>query len=1604
MTISASEVLWDDTGGKSYYDIIDEAADEFGVPRDFARKIHARGEKWRPSADVSPKGAIGPMQVMPETFEAAARELGIENPDINDREQNIRVGVYYLSKQYKDHGKNRKLTAAAYNAGPGAVQKYGGVPPYKETQKYVRDVATDERIDPKAITWDADRIDPAKIQWDNEAPNVPPGRYPTAQTVHPQPAPIVQEARPVVTEPLRYDEEGFRVYPEPEPVQQEGDTLTAGKPRYSTERIKGAVREGTKDVARDTLNGLKATIDATIRAGEGSERTRSITPPEQKPGVPFLPHIEDQFAKAGIEARQQLKGASDYIGGLTTQIEKDPRYIESAGFWEDIARQSPQVAVQVLTALSARGAVNVTSKVLGGLSPEATALASQFVRAVPMTEMGIQIIGNQYDDLIKKGVDPDRAFSASVVNALIQAPLEQIGLEKMLKTFNPSGKALRSIFEAAGTEFITEFLQEFPEAGSNVWAENPNMDTWQQVGKFVDGLPQTTKDALYSGLVGSVFGAVTGGIGAGAGKLSRQPGVTAEPAQDTANFSIPESVQTPAQTETVSQVPQQVAPTESLDLNAVQWDEPGVTQQVQTGTISPQDVVWDEPGAPPQELESPRPKEPWEMTRQEYIQDRSEAGKRSIMRIARTPEELERYGATPIDMHREAIDRALAEGKPVPSRVLDEYKIAAPLSPTHQVESELIREVDEVIGPTVPPVGLSIASSKTPSSTSPSSRFTFSDETVESEFQKYKGVGKSSIDQRLRQAADLFTRRASRVFETLPETQQFAPLQNELLKLSKQKGVASDRTLRAIQGIRINLSKETNDLFERKVILDDLYYTMQEGKTVPHPFTPEIVESELDRVDEAIKSAPEVRGAIEKRRKFWEALKKDYVKAMESIGFNVDKRFTNPSYFRHQVLEYAQAMSPVGTGAKLKTPAGRGFLKQRQGSSKPINYDYLQAEREVMTQMLFDIETTKAIKFVDTQYNIKGKLKEDEAIPEGYTEWQPREGSVFYLSDSIPARIARQLLDEKVEELGITKEDLKKVLAVGGRRREFVIPVEVAETLDRLFPQSEQNVVYRSMKALTRGWKVWQLISPRRLLKYNLRNITGDAEAIFVGNPGAFVKAPQAFSELYGVMVHDKPMSDEMRGWFGRGGMETTLQAQEMDELRNLNMFKKLYDQQKGFAHLPAKVWKRYWSAARMSTDLREATLRYAAYLDYLEQLKSSPDGLPRNYGASRPEYIKALKSIEDRAFWLSNDLLGAYDRVTELGKDLRDFLFPFWSWKEVNFKRYIQLFRNAADDGKLAEAVGRKFLGSAAKSPFTAMRVGMFLIKASAFWAMLQAYNNLRYPDEEKELPPDIRDRPHIILGRDENGAIQYFSRVGMLGDFLEWFGLDAFPKHIDQWTSGRKNLKEIAFDMASSPANVLVQSANWLPKLAGEMLTRRSLFPDFRNPGTIRDRGLYIARQFGVENEYIAINGLPSKSYVESLKTTAFYKMDPEQGAYRQILDLKRDFLKKHGSESDGFWISPKGQALYNFKLALRYEDKRAAQKYMAEYIKLSALSGQTDADKIKQGLRMSLAAMSPLFGLNEKMQQEFVTGLSEEEQKMLKKAFKFFTETLLKPTKPE
>lgn len=112
-----------------YLEVAKAAARKHGIPEDLFLRLVQQESGWNPVA-VSVKGATGLAQLMPGT----AEKLGV---DIDDPNENLEGGARYLRMMYDTFG-TWELALAAYNAGPGAVEEHEGIPPYAETENYVK--------------------------------------------------------------------------------------------------------------------------------------------------------------------------------------------------------------------------------------------------------------------------------------------------------------------------------------------------------------------------------------------------------------------------------------------------------------------------------------------------------------------------------------------------------------------------------------------------------------------------------------------------------------------------------------------------------------------------------------------------------------------------------------------------------------------------------------------------------------------------------------------------------------------------------------------------------------------------------------------------------------------------------------------------------------------------------------------------------------------------------------------------------------------------------------------------------------------------------------------------------------------------------------------------------------------------------------------------------------------------------------------------------------------------------------------------------------------------------------------------------------------------
>ncbi len=648
---------------------------------------------------------------------------------------------------------------------------------------------------------------------------------------------------------------------------------------------------------------------------------------------------------------------------------------------------------------------------------------------------------------------------------------------------------------------------------------------------------------------------------------------------------------------------------------------------------------------------------------------------------------------------------------------------------------------------------------------------------------------------------------------------------------------------------------------------------------------------------------------------------------------------------------------------------------------------------------------------------MKGKLGDkfvtwEQIIPPDMMAWQPREGNVFYMADTIPHQLAQQLQEGMLEQVGIVKEQLRQVLAMGGPREQFVLPREIVDQLSSM-EKAQSSVVSQAWGTMLKYWKVGKLIGPHSVIKYNMRNLTGDSDGLFAGNPRAFRKAPQAMKELWPLFFSDAAHTGELKEWFNRGGFASTLQVQEMGDLNELKLFRVSLEREwkGGLGKVPLKIWNKYWKSMRLATDYRETILRYAAYLDYVERMQGTPDGNPVNFGASIPETVMALPDIRDRAWKLSNELLGAYDRISVTGQALRRYWIPFWSWKEVNFTRYKQLTKNAFKDQHTVKALTRLGLVGAKKGAmgtakflapiplgFSPKAVFGFALRASFLYAMLAIWNNLFHPEEEKDLKGKIKESPHIIFGRDEEGRVWYFYGVGALGDLLSWVGGNTLLAHVQDFMHDRMTLPEMLSEMAKAPVNVIAQGLSPFVKLMPELIEGRRWFPDVFERRPIRDRIQHVVDSltpFGLEWRMASGTPMDPGLSAKGLGRQFAYVEDPGWAAYANWNDIEDRWRVRFGKPGFiGYTRTAKSEALALWRYALILKDEKAAARYKAQYEKLGG--------NLKH-MKSSLYNLVPMKGFKVEEREKVLKSLDAHQREILKKAERFWMNQMLRPLPP-
>jgi hypothetical protein len=818
---------------------------------------------------------------------------------------------------------------------------------------------------------------------------------------------------------------------------------------------------------------------------------------------------------------------------------------------------------------------------------------------------------------------------------------------------------------------------------------------------------------------------------------------------------------------------------------------------------------------------------------------------------------------------------------------------------------------------------------------------------------------------------------------------------------------------------------------------------MYDGGAVEFPqrLTRESFPLEAKKLKEYIDALPideknTVMAAVDASRAKLKEITDQIVAEGDIAGYNFRDIFGRKNYYRHELLVHYDRQ--VRGGKKMKPSTySWGQERRSEGYAGDIVTDVRLVNTEMLTRLIYERDRLRTSNAFDKHYNIYDRIEAeaatrgmsmkeafDKLIPEGYEIYYPDQNHLIFNAMTLGERLARKIIEGKFEEaMKEFKEKgpeslIRERMTIGPKRKPWIIPKELAATLDDFGKPRPEAPWYAKVPVEVTGmWKGWKLLGPKRIIKFQVRNLTGDAEMHAIGNPSTFTKLKPAIKMLDDY-YRKGIASPEILEWIDHGGMDTTFHWAEVGDFQRLWKFSESMGERAKYQTIVPEAMKKafntYADWAKRSSDLREGTLRLASYLDYREQLvKNEAAGrgmVPNNYGASVRGMIDALPDLKSKAFWLSNELSGAYDMVSPMGRAARQGAVPFWSWKELTAKRYYRMAKNAYIDGKTARQIGKQFAPAA---PYAALQVGKFILKANALMAILQAINHnapalVGDPEAEEKLPLDVQRKPHITFGQGH-----YFTQVGAAADMLDAFGLDIPSEMVVRFVrdinAGRlPDLADIAKTWMKEPpiVNQIVQSITPFIKMPTELLFGRKTFPNVFNQRGIRDPWEYVADQLDVGPEYRLLYDRPGKDTIPQIVGKLFdYQHEENETAYFDWLGIINDFRKSRGNNTIGYSITKRSNALYYFKRANAEGDKQSANRYFKQYVAETYLQGgmkgkdpKTISDGIMQGVLQSYRNMFPLYGLTPVEIGDLNKSLRPEQKKIFARAMKYWVEVIV------
>lgn len=418
----------------------------------------------------------------------------------------------YLSKQFKTPEEASEWFTINWERPQNYMQKA------KERSKHVKTILGNNELDDLLTEIENTPVleTPKQSSLDVEQPIAPPQpvEQQTDTSLTPEVESIIQELEqpeipPVENEIPRVISPGGPGAIMSDLVPKQDFTKDDGS--LVVEPVKEAAKRGIRSVAQITKGFSEVSAEAAPKHRqqfiENAQRLREIanneTNPDKKATAEKEAEIAEQIVQLHSEDTEFIKKVGEKSDKILNRFAEDKDFKKLTGVKGWI--QDLVMAATILPFQVASTAINP---------------------ALGVAFMGTQVAGGSYEDLREKGVEPERAAKASLVNAAIQAPLEAIGLGKAFKAWKVAGKKgltiLKDIASAGAVEGLTEFIQEYPQAVSEIWATTEGKSNNERVEMFLDQSWDIFKNALQSGSIGAALGTGTASVGA-VSSIKQQP-------------------------------------------------------------------------------------------------------------------------------------------------------------------------------------------------------------------------------------------------------------------------------------------------------------------------------------------------------------------------------------------------------------------------------------------------------------------------------------------------------------------------------------------------------------------------------------------------------------------------------------------------------------------------------------------------------------------------------------------------------------------------------------------------------------------------------------------------------------------------------------------------------------------------------------------------------------------------------------------------------------------------------------------------------------------------------------------------------------------------